>query len=143
MKRRLLAAACIGIATLQGCQGGIDLSALPTGFDTGCVGADRGTAWTREEVAVTAAPADAGVRTVAGRYVALGEAVRWAERGAVSVDVGCCVERAEGIVYALQAAQGLPRETPVLIGGDDLRLAASLVNRLGDAGLSRAYLVVP
>lgn len=144
MNRRSLAAACIGIAaTLQGCGGGIDLAALPTGMETDCAAPPRSSVRTREEVAAAAAPADAGVRTAAGRYVARAEAARWAQRGAVSVDVDCCVDQAEGMVYALQAAHGLAREDPVLIGGADLRLAASLVNRLGDAGLGRVYLVVP
>lgn len=97
-----------------------------------------------------AEPADAGARTRRGRYVTAAQAAQL-ERSfgdaAIAIEVGCCspveVDIALGIVWGLQAARDLPADTPVLVRGSDLRLAATTVNRLGEGGMSRVWLVTP
>lgn len=95
-----------------------------------------------------AVPADAGARTRQGRYAtrAQGEALALALRGGViHVDLGCCGEAAADLAvmtaYGLQAAHDLPDDAPVLVQGDDLRLAASVVDRLVAGGYRRVWLV--
>lgn len=98
----------------------------------------------------SARPADSGAWTRAGRYARAEQARQLAEalgNDAITIDVGCCdaqaVEQAVGIVWAVQAMLDLPRSVPVLVRGQDQRLAAAAVNRLGDGGLTHVWLVTP
>lgn len=63
----------------------------------------------------------------------------------VALRVECCgdaaVERAVQKTWAPDAATHMPADTPVLVRGEDLRLAARVVDRLNEAGLSRVWLV--
>ncbi len=95
-------------------------------------------------------PADHGARTRPGLYAQREQALQLERtlRGAVIwVDVACCgTEGADLgvlIAFGMQAAGNLPASVPVFVGGADLRLAASVVNRLADAGLSRVFLLTP
>lgn len=94
-------------------------------------------------------PADAGARTRSTGYAteaqaqqleaALGDDVLGAE-------VTCCgateADLAVLTVWGLQAARDLPSTTPVLVRGADQRLAATVAQRLADAGFTRVWLVV-
>jgi len=97
-----------------------------------------------------AVPADPGARTRSARYATPAQAAQLeAALGAraipVTVEAGpdgsTAVEVAAGIVFGLQAAHDLPSDAPVLVRGAELRLAATLANRLDDAGLSHVFLV--
>ena len=95
-------------------------------------------------------PVDYGARTRKGLYAQREQALQLERtlRGEVIwVDVACCgTEGADLgvlIAFGMQAAGNLPASVPVFVGGADLRLAASVVNRLADAGLSRVFLLTP
>lgn len=95
-------------------------------------------------------PADAGARTRRGYYASPAQARQLADAlgaDAIEIEVGCCgadaVEQAVGITWGLQAARDLPAQTPVLVHGKDLRLAAAAADRLADGGLTRVWLVTP
>ena len=97
-----------------------------------------------------AVPTDPGARTRTGLYATAAQARQLAaalKSDALEIDVGCCspdaVEQAVGIAWGLQAARDLPRQTPVLVRGEDLRLAAATANRLADGGLTHVWLVTP
>ncbi len=95
-----------------------------------------------------AVPADPGARTRSGHY-ALREqatALDFERRGdVVWVDAGCCgfdaADTAAGIVHGLRAAAEVSPDAPVLVTGQDPRLAAHLVNRLEEDGERRVFLV--
>lgn len=96
------------------------------------------------------APADAGAHTRAGRYATPAQARRLADalgQDAIEIEVGCCgaeaVEVAVGTAWGLQAAHDLPAGVPVLVRGQDLRLAAATANRLAEGGLTHVWLVTP
>jgi hypothetical protein len=65
----------------------------------------------------------------------------------VWIDVDCCiggaVERAQGQVAGLMAAQNLPADAPVFVTGAEPALAARAVDALSDEGLTRVFLVSP
>jgi hypothetical protein len=93
-------------------------------------------------------PADPGARTRTGRYATAEQAAQLEQAlqyGVVRVDahdVGHLgVETVAGLVHGLQAARNLGHDAPVLVQGDDQRLAAALANRLTDDGLTRVWLV--
>lgn len=95
-------------------------------------------------------PADYGARTRKGLYVQHEQALqleRQLRGDVVWVPVECCgtegADLAVYIAYGMQAAQNLPASAPVFVSGADLRLAASVVNRLADGGMSRVFLVTP
>lgn len=95
-----------------------------------------------------AVPADAAAWTRSGRYATQAQAQQLAHAlgdGALQVRVDCCgidaVDQATGIVSGLQAAHDLPADTPVLVSGTDLRLAAAAANRLASGGLTHVWLV--
>lgn len=97
-----------------------------------------------------AVPADPGARTRSGLYATAAQARQLStglKAGALEIEVGCCgpeaVEQAVGIAWGLQAAHDLPGHTPVLVRGEDLRLAAAAANRLADGGLTHVWLVTP
>lgn len=97
-----------------------------------------------------AEPADPGARTRTGRYASAAQARQLADAlgpDAIEIEVGSCaadaVEHAVGITWGLQAARDLPPQTPVLVRGQDLRLAAAAANRLADGGLTHVWLVTP
>ena len=90
-----------------------------------------------------AIPADFAVRTRAGRYAtsAQARALRTALGSDVRiVEVGCCgehaVEHAVAEALSHRAVVGA-----VLVSGPDMRLAAAAVERFGDLGLERVWLV--
>lgn len=97
-----------------------------------------------------AVPADPGAWTRAGRYASASQAEQ-IERvfGAAAISVrveGSGIEGLEqtlGIVYGVQAAHDLPREAPILLRAQDLRLGAAVANRLAEGGYSRVWLVTP
>ena len=104
----------------------------------------------RTAAAAGTEPADPGARTRAGRYASAAQARQLADAlgaDAIEIEVGCCgaeaVEQAVGISWGLQAARDLPSQTPVLVRGNDLRLAAAAANRLADGGLTHVWLVTP
>jgi len=94
-------------------------------------------------------PADAAAWTRNGRYASHAQAdqlVAALGDDLVDVDVGCCGEdaaqRALGMVWALQAAHDTPAaRMRVIVRGENLRLAAAVVNRLLDGGLRDVWLV--
>lgn len=95
-----------------------------------------------------AEPADAGARTRSGRYASTPQAEQLEHAlglHALRVDVGCCgqdgVDAAVRIAQGMQAALNLDKDAPVLVRSGDLRLAATAVNQLDDAGYSRVWLV--
>ncbi len=93
-------------------------------------------------------PVDAGARTRTGRYAHREQALQLERdlRGdVVWVPVACCgaeaVDLAVWTAYGMQAAHNLPHSAPVFVTGSDLRLAATVANRLADDGMSRVFLV--
>lgn len=95
-----------------------------------------------------ARPEDPGVRTRTARYATAAQAAELEQalgNDAIRVEVGCCgaeaAELATGTVHGLQAAHDLGADAPVLVHGHDLRLAAVVADRLGDAGHARVWLV--
>jgi hypothetical protein len=101
--------------------------------------------------ALTAAPADPGARTRAGRYAsaaqaadlerALGDDVIVA-RVEPGSDPAGAVDLAVLLAYAHQAAHDLDADAPVLVSGPDQRLAATLADRLEAQGFRRVFLVL-
>ncbi len=94
-----------------------------------------------------ASPADAAAWTVAGLYASAEqvEMLGVARADLLHVEVSCCgIEAADLAVwtaYGLRAAYDLPTNAPILVSGRDLRLAASVVDRLGEGGMTRVWLV--
>jgi hypothetical protein len=95
-----------------------------------------------------AVPRDAAAWTHSGLYATATQAAMLAQAlgdDALRIEVGCCrldaVDEAVGITWGLQAARSLPADTPVLIHGLDLRLAAATANRLTNGGLTHVWLV--
>jgi hypothetical protein len=93
---------------------------------------------------------DTGAVTRLGLYASPEQAARVlaARPGAalrVKVDRGGSdeAELAVRIVWGEQAAADLPNAVPVFVTGPDLRLAATVVDRLQDGGLTRVFLVGP
>lgn len=99
-----------------------------------------------------AVPADTGARTRAGHYATeqqaraleaqLGSAVVRTDTDTATDDL-TAVELAVLMVYGQQDAHGLDRDTPILVRGRDLRLAAAAANRLDEHGYTRVFLVHP
>lgn len=96
-------------------------------------------------------PSDPGARTRAGRYATPAQAAQLEDRMGVMVipvnvepgpDAAAAVELAVQTVWGLQAAHDLRADAPVLVRSADLRLGATLANRLGEAGYSNVMLVV-
>jgi len=95
-----------------------------------------------------AVPADAAAWTRSGLYATSAQARQLAHAlgaRAIELRVDCCgigaVDQAAGIAWGLQAAHDLPADTPVLVSGADLRLAAATANRLASGGLTHVWLV--
>jgi hypothetical protein len=95
-----------------------------------------------------AVPADPGARTRSGHYALREQAVAldFERRGdVVWVDAGCCAfdaaASALGIVQGLRTAAEVSPDAPVLVKGQNLRLAAHVVNRLEEEGERRVFLV--
>jgi hypothetical protein len=95
-----------------------------------------------------AVPADAAAHTRSGRYALRTQAVAldFERRGdVVWVDVSCCgfddAPSARDIVHRLRATAEVSPDAPVLVQGADLRLAASVANRLEEEGERRVFLV--
>jgi hypothetical protein len=93
---------------------------------------------------------DPGALTRLGLYTSAEQAARVlaARPGAalrVKVDRGGAdeAELAVRVVWGEQAAADLPNTVPVFVSGPDLRLAATVVDRLQDGGLTRVFLVGP
>lgn len=103
-------------------------------------------------LAAAHAPADPGARTRAGRYAtpeqaaalegALGTRVisTRVEAGAPATDAA---DMAVLTVYGMQAVTDADNHVPVLVRGADLRLAATVADRLEEAGFTRVFLVTP
>ena len=109
--------------------------------------ADDGTVLAAEPSSV---PLDHGAHTQRGLYAQREQALQLERRlrgDVIWVPVECCgtegADLAIYIAYGMQAAHNLPASAPVFVSGDDLRLAASVVNRLADGGMSRVFLVTP
>lgn len=95
-----------------------------------------------------AEPIDHAARTRTGLYLHRDEAdqISRERRGQVIwVDASCCVDEELELIamlaYGEQATRKLGADTPVFVTGADQRLAARLVDRLGDAGIPTAHLV--
>lgn len=93
-------------------------------------------------------PQDPGARTRSGHYATAQQADALESAlgdGVVRVNIDCCgfegAEQAVMVAWGVQAAHDLDRHAPILVRGADLRLAASVVNRLEEAGHSRVWLV--
>jgi hypothetical protein len=111
-------------------------------------GSTRQEAAMREPVDRSAAPVDRQAHTRSGRYVSRAVAERThAEAGSriVWVDASCCAgldpELPERIAFGVQAVLG--DDAPLYVGGNDLRQAARLADRLEALGLQHVYLVTP
>jgi hypothetical protein len=96
-------------------------------------------------------PSDPGARTRANRYVTPAQAAQLEDTlGAKAIpvnvepgpDAAAAVELATQIVWGLQAAHDLRADAPVLVRSADLRLGATLANRLGEGGYTNVFLVV-
>lgn len=103
-----------------------------------------------QSVTPDARPADAAAWTRNGRYATRAQAEQLLNArgdGVLQVQVGCCgheaIDTAAGVAWGLQAAQQLSNQTPVLVQGEDLRLAAATANRLLEGGLVNVWLVTP
>jgi hypothetical protein len=97
-----------------------------------------------------AVPGDAAAWSRLGLYATAAQAGQLAAAlgdGVLELRVDCCsadaVESATGIAWGLQAAHSWPNDMPVLVRGQDLRLAAATANRLADGGLTHVWLVTP
>jgi hypothetical protein len=97
-----------------------------------------------------AVPTDAAAWNRSGLYATAEQARQLAAAlgdGVLQIKVECCgieaVDQATGMAWGLQAASSLPPDTPVLVSGLDLRLAAATANRLASGGLSHVWLVTP
>jgi hypothetical protein len=97
-----------------------------------------------------AVPADPGARTRNGLYATPAQAAQLEHAlGAMAIpvtvepgpDASTAVTLATQIVIGAQAAQDLPKDSPVLVRGQDSRLAAAAVNALVELGFERAFLV--
>jgi hypothetical protein len=98
--------------------------------------------------APAAEPADPGARTRQGLYATNAQAEQALDvfgNGAVRVEVSCCgadaVQLAIDVVQAVRSLHQLEADAPVFVYGRDLRLAAAAVNRLGDEGFKKVWLV--
>lgn len=98
------------------------------------------------EADVTDAPQRAAAAGVAAPVVATHEPEAPRDEP-LQVDVLCCgeaaVEEAVGLVWALQAAYDLPNGVPVVLRGQDLRLALAAARRLADGGLTHVVVLQP
>jgi hypothetical protein len=97
-----------------------------------------------------AVPADAAAWHRSGLYATAEQARQLVDAlgdGVLQIRVECCgidaVDQAAGMAWGLQAAHSLPPDTPVLVSGLDLRLAAATANRLASGGLTHVWLVTP
>jgi hypothetical protein len=97
-----------------------------------------------------AVPADAAAWNRSGLYATAAQARQLVEAlgdDVLQIKVECCgidaVDQASGMAWGLQAAYSLPPDTPVLVSGLDLRLAAATANRLASGGLTHVWLVAP
>jgi len=95
-----------------------------------------------------AVPVDRAARTRRQHYASEAQALALENtlRGdVVQVLVGCCgAEAADMAVltaYGVQAAMNLPDSAPFFVRGSDQRLAASVADRLAEAGMPRVFLV--
>lgn len=96
----------------------------------------------------SAVPKDSGAHTRGGHYATALQAqaleAALGER-ALRVNVECCgIEAADlavMVAWGLQAAHDLDLHAPVLVRGADQRLAASVVNRMNEAGHTHVWLV--
>lgn len=98
--------------------------------------------------AADAVPADPGARTRSGHYAvrAQAQALEFERRGdVVWFDAACCgsdaIDSARGVVDGLRLAAWVSPDAPVLVTGDDLRLAAFMADRLEEEGERRVFLV--
>ena len=140
------------LLTLAACGGGTDDSAAASASRMQASAirpllADDGTVLAAEPNSV---PLDHGAQTHKGLYAEREQALqleRQLRGDVVWVPVECCgtegADLAVYIAYGMQAAHNLPASAPVFVSGADLRLAASVVNRLADGGMSRVFLVTP
>lgn len=91
--------------------------------------------------------ADATQRTAAAAPVVATHEPEAPRDEPLEVDVRCCdeaaVEEAVGLVWALQAAYDLPNGVPVVLRGQDLRLAMAAARRLADGGLTHVVVLQP
>jgi hypothetical protein len=97
-----------------------------------------------------AVPADAAAWHRSGLYATAAQARQLVDAlgdDVLQIRVECCgidaVDQATGMAWGLQAAHSLPPDTPVLVSGLDLRLAAATANRLASGGLTHVWLVTP
>jgi hypothetical protein len=93
-------------------------------------------------------PEDPAARSDSGRYATAAQARMLSEalgEDILDIEVDCCgaqaVDNAVGLAWGLQAARDLPNDTPVLVRGADLRMAAAAANRLASGGLTHVWLV--
>ncbi len=95
-----------------------------------------------------AEPADPGARTRAQRYASTEQAASLVDAlgpAVVQVEVACCGAEAVSLAVmsaaAVQAAQPSAALVPVLVRGADLRLAATVADRLAEEGMPAVLLV--
>lgn len=137
------------VAALAACGGGDDdvrAGALAADVIAPLI-ADDGTTMPADPRAV---PVDAGAWTSEQLYATREQAAQLAAAlpaGVLEVDVSCCgidaADFAVWMAYAQRAAYDLPRSVPTFVRGDDLRLAASVAERLAADGMTRVWLVTP
>ena len=149
--RFLLPALAAALATLAACGGTQDDSAgtgraQASSISTPLLDDEGRTAQTHPRLE----PADAGARTRAGLYASESQAAQLeASLGdrAISTRVDASANMAEAVdlavlvAYGVQAAHDLDNSAPVLVRGQDLRLAAAAANRLQANGFTRVFLV--
>jgi hypothetical protein len=153
LKATAMALAAAAAAAIAGCGGGqpaddtrADVHAVAAAATVPALVDDQGLPMPPVAEAV---PADAGARTRSTGYATPAQAQAMEDAmGAdlMSIDVGCCslegADLAVLMVYGQQAARDLPSSAPVLVSGTDQRFAATVAQRLADAGFSRVWLVV-
>ena len=149
---RACAPVLLMVLTLAACGGSTDDTTNASGNRAQAAAvrpllADGGAVLTAEPNSV---PLDYSAHTQQGLYAQREQALqleRQLRGNVVWVPVECCgsegADLAVLIAYGMQAAHNLPASAPVFVSGADLRLAASVVNRLADGGMSRVFLLTP
>lgn len=149
MKTTTPLAALLFSLALAACGGGADPGTDTASADTTPT-AEAATPTATAELASepAAVPADRAAHTLAGLYLSRKTAQALERDGrsrvlVVTSQPGGDEERELDVrlAFAMQAAQDLPNDAPVLVYGRDLERASELVDRLQFLGFSRVFLV--
>ena len=153
LRRRLCAATCAWLLALTACGGGDPLAVEQSARSPTLIELDPVPALLADDGSVMptdpgTVPEDAAARTNNARYASSRQAEQLEHAlgtDVLAVDIPCCgsnaAESAIGLLRARQLAYVLPDSTPVLVHSADLRLGASVANRLLQRGYVNVWLV--